>query len=116
MCLYYIVYSNLGSYKKNIFFISSSIPPKYVYSSNSQRGDSNNGDVVILVPNLEGPVLTDEGIPRHHHVCIETEAVIEQNSPKTIMESSSTYIYIYICLVCWNFKINKQNKFCKINI
>lgn len=66
-----------------------------MYSSNSQC-DSNNGDVVIMVPNLEEPVLTDEGIPRHHHVCIETEAVIEQNSPKTIMESSSTYIlFIY---------------------
>lgn len=75
-----------------ILFFFSSIPPKYVYSSNSQH--DNTGDVVILVPNLEEPVLTDEGIPRHHHVCIETEAVIEQNSPKTIMESSSTYIYV----------------------
>lgn len=59
-------------------------------SSDSQRND-NNRDVVIFVPNLEEPVLLED-IPRHHHVCIETEAGIEQNSPKTITESSSTYI------------------------
>lgn len=74
------------------FSLRSSIPPQYV-DNNSMHGHSD--EVVIVVPAAEGtksdPLLV-AGLPEHHSVCIETEDVIDPNSPKTVTESSSKFL------------------------
>lgn len=71
----------------------SSIPPQYVGSSQTFHHDGS-GDVVIVVPAMDGSQNMDEiivgGLPEHS-ICIETEADIEPTSPKTMTESSSKF-------------------------
>jgi hypothetical protein len=58
----------------------------------------SSGDVVIVVPGMEHDGGGDGGGGGNvsgrgygGHICIDTEQDIEQNSPKTITESSSEY-------------------------
>lgn len=56
----------------------------------------NNDDVVIVVPateNIKSDPLLVAGLAEHHSVCIETEDVIDPNSPKTVTESSSKFFF-----------------------
>jgi hypothetical protein len=64
----------------------SSIPPEYVGNRLMQHHSS--GDVVIVVPGVDNEQI---GHSFAGHICIDTEQEIEQNSPKTITESSSKY-------------------------
>jgi hypothetical protein len=71
---------------------SSSIPPEY--HGNRLVQQHSSGDVVIVVPGMEnegggGGVVGGRGYGGH--ICIDAEQDIEQNSPKTITESSSEY-------------------------
>lgn len=95
--------------------VFSSIPPQYVGDTSSFSPEHNSrGDVVIIVPPMDDEDDVEETGSRmgnaaastsstnslghhsyHHHshvqhaICIETEADIEPNSPKTFTESSS---------------------------
>lgn len=76
-----------------VFFAnSSSIPTQF--ASHLEQNDcvGSSGDVVIVVPSMDN-------LPEHrvrpdlhsHHICIDAEADMEPNSPKTITESSSEF-------------------------
>lgn len=86
----------------------SSIPPQYVGSSQTFHHDGS-GDVVIVVPAIDGSQNMDEmivgGLPEHS-ICIETEADIEPASPKTMTESSSK---LRLHLETYNFHFKKNS-------
>lgn len=79
------------------FFKYSSIPSQYVDNNSIQHDCS--GDVVIVVPAIDSDDKTDPILvsrsPHDHSVCIDGEEadMLEPNSPKTITESSSKYLY-----------------------
>lgn len=55
----------------------------------------HSDEVVIVVPaadSMKSDPLLVAGLPEHHSVCIETEDVIDPNSPKTVTESSSKFL------------------------
>ncbi len=78
----------------------SSIPPQYVGASQTFHHDGS-GDVVIVVPAMDGSQNMDEiivGSLPEHSICIETEADIEPASPKTMTESSSKFVcLLFFC-------------------
>ncbi|KAG4067707.1 hypothetical protein HA402_005479, partial [Bradysia odoriphaga] len=82
-------FSDLGNRIKKRVTLSS-IPPQYVGSNQTYHHDGS-GDVVIVVPAIDGSQNMEEIIVSslpEHSICIETEADIEPTSPKTMTESS----------------------------
>lgn len=76
----------------------SSIPPQYVGSNQTYHHDGS-GDVVIVVPAIDGSQNMEEIIVSslpEHSICIETEAEIEPASPKTMTESSSKFSVLFV--------------------
>lgn len=69
-------------------FHSSSVPTQYV----SHLENDCSGDVVIVVPSMDNLNENVRSQDTHsHHICIDPEGEMEQNSPKTITESSSKF-------------------------
>lgn len=64
----------------------------------------SSGDVVIVVPTMDS---LPEAIirPDAHHICIDAEAEMEQQSPKTMTESSSKFEKFAILLLSLCFEL-----------
>ncbi|CRL08709.1 CLUMA_CG021302, isoform B [Clunio marinus] len=75
-------YSDLGNRMKKRVTMSSSVPPQYVSHMEQNDCVGSSGDVVIVVP--EGT----RSDSHSHQICIDAEADMEPNSPKTMTESS----------------------------
>jgi hypothetical protein len=67
---------------------STSIPTHYVtHLENDCSGGS--GDVVIVVPHMDNLPEVPSRSDHSHRICIDAEADMEPDSPKTMTESSS---------------------------
>ena len=75
---------------------SSSIPTQFASHMEQHDSVGSSGDVVIVVPSMDNlPEHRVKSDSHSHHICIDAEADMEPNSPKTITESSSEFKVYY---------------------